>query len=384
MLAWGIVGAVLGVIWLSRLVDAAVGMPTVADVATPEHDRSPDPQPFVTIVVPARNEAEKIGDCLRSLLELDYANYEIIAVNDRSEDSTGAIMDGLAAGDSSRLRVIHVRELPPQWLGKTHAMWTAAEEARGDYILFTDGDVIYRPDALRRAVAYAERHRCDHLILYPTVQMKTFGERMMISFFQIKFVFGHRAWKVSDPKARDHMGVGAFNLIRRTAYEQLGTYEALRMNVIDDINLGRLVKKHGLLQHGVFGPGLITLRWAKGALGVAGNLKKNVFALLRFRLSLVLLGIAFLLIVNLGPFVGAIFAAGWTKLGYVVALASLFALYVGMSRVSQVSPLYFFTHPLSTLLFVWTVLHSALDALVNNAVTWRGTKYPLSELRKHL
>ncbi len=389
-----IIGGLLGVVWLSRVIDSALGLPKVADITRPEWDREADGNadgkagrlaaiPSVTIVVPARNEEESIEQCLSSLLALDYPNYEIIAVDDRSTDATGVVMDRLAesARWQGKLQIIHVSELPPGWLGKTHAMWKAAEQGSGEWILFTDGDIIFRPDSLRRAVVYALDSGADHLVLYPTVIMHTFGERMMISFFQIMFVFGHRAWKVSDPKARDHIGVGAFNFIRRSAYEQLGTYEKLRLEVIDDMELGRAVKKNGFAQHNVFGPGLVSLRWAKGAFGVVGNLTKNIFALMRFRWPLALTAALVGAFINLGPFVGFFVASGWNKLGYGVALTSIAMLYAGMSRISKVSPLYFFAHPISTVLFTFTLLRSTWLTITQRGIIWRGTKYSLDELR---
>ena len=260
-------------------------MPSVADVSKPEWDRDPVGNPRVSIIVPARNEEEDIESSLQALLALDYDNYEVIAVNDRSTDRTGEIMESVA-GDAavhSRLQVIHHRELPAGWLGKTHAMWTATNEATGDWLLFTDADVRFKPDSVRRALAYAEAERADHVVLFPQMIMKRPGEYMMIAFFQTMFVFGHRPWKVADPKTRDHMGVGAFNLIRRSVYEAVGTYEALRMEVLDDMKLGKVVKNAGFAQRNVFGADLISIRWAHGARGVVENLTKNFFAVLSFQ-----------------------------------------------------------------------------------------------------
>jgi glycosyltransferase involved in cell wall biosynthesis len=382
---WAGFGGVLAVVWWSRAIDAGLGMPSVAEISTPEWDRRLSDEPRVTIVVPARNEQECIQKCLESLLALEYENFEVIAVNDRSTDLTGQLVDKLAESHpGGKLSVIHVQELPPGWLGKTHAMWLAGQRATGDYILFTDGDVIFRQDSLRRAISYAVATSADHLVLYPTVSMHTFGERMMIVFFQIMFVFGHRAWKVADPKARDHIGVGAFNLIRRSAYEAIGTYRSLRMNVIDDINLGRLVKKHGFSQRNVFGKDLIVLRWAKGALGVVGNLDKNFFALLRFNVAIVLIAVIGMTVLNLGPFLGTWLAPGWAKSGFIASLVALATLYVGIAGKSQTSPLYFFAHPLSSCLFIYTMVRSSFLTLKNKGVIWRGTRYPLDELKQNL
>ncbi len=388
---WGIVnwiaGGILGLAWFSRIVEAAFGMPTVADIARPEWDRrpaTPEGAPRVSVIVPARNEDEHIRETLTQLLALDYSNYEIIAVNDRSTDPTGQVMNEVAASRRAHglLRVIHVAELPPGWLGKTHAMWTAGQQATGDWLLFTDADVLFKPDVLRRAVTYAEAERADHVVLFPRMIMKQTGEKMMIAFFQALFVFGHRPWKVADPKARDHMGVGAFNMVRRPVYDAIGTYRALRMEVLDDMKLGKVIKNAGFAQRNVFGEDLISLRWAKGAFGIVRNLTKNFFAVLSFqwwRTVATIVGLGFL---NLGPFVGVFLAHGWARVPYAIALFSLCAIYWGMSRRSAVPPYYVLLHPVSTSLFMYILLRSMVHALWNDGIVWRGTKYPLEELRK--
>jgi glycosyltransferase involved in cell wall biosynthesis len=382
-----IAGTILALAWFSRIVDAAIGMPSVADVTKPEWNRNPvaaPGNPRVSIIVPARNEAEDIEASLRTLLALDYDNYEVIAVNDRSTDHTGEIMEMVARDVAARgrLRVIHHRELPAGWLGKTHAMWTATNAATGDWLLFTDADVLFKPDSLRRALAYAEAEHADHVVLFPQMIMKRPGEFMMIAFFQTMFVFGHRPWKVADPKTRDHMGVGAFNLLRRSTYEAVGTYAALRMEVLDDMKLGKVVKNAGFAQRNVFGSDLISIRWARGAMGVVNNLTKNFFAILSFqwwRTLIAAFGLAFL---NLMPFLGIVFAHGWERLPYAIALGSMFLIYLGMSWRSKVPAYYFALHPVSTALFVYTLLRSMFHTLRNNGIIWRGTKYPLEELRK--
>jgi glycosyltransferase involved in cell wall biosynthesis len=366
-----IAGTILALAWFSRIVDAALGMPSVADISQPEWDRKSTGDSVnrrVSIIVPARNEEEDIELSLTRLLELDYDNYEVIAVNDRSTDRTGEIMERVAENPvltSGRLRVIHHRELPAGWLGKTHAMWTATNEATGDWLLFTDADVLFKPDSVRRALAYAEAEKADHVVLFPRMIMKQPGEYMMIAFFQTMFVFGHRPWKVADPKSRDHMGVGAFNLIRQSVYEAVGTYKALRMEVLDDMKLGKVVKNAGYAQRNVFGGDLISIRWANGAMGVVNNLTKNFFAILSFQWPRTLISAFGLAFLNLMPFLGVWLAQGWARLPYVVALGY-----------------YFLLHPVSTALFIYTLLRSMFHALWNDGIIWRGTRYPLEELRK--
>ena len=397
-----IAGTILALAWISRIVDAALGMPSVADVSRPEWNRNPvlsSGNPRVSISVPPRTEEETIEPALNTQLALDYGNYEVIAVNDRSTDRTGEILDRVGQNprpvpaksaetrtgqriDLHRLTVIHHRELPPGWLGKTHAMWTAANEATGEWLLFTDADVLFKPDSLRRAVAYAEAELADHVVLFPRMIMKRPGEYMMIAFFQTMFMFGHRPWKVADPSTDDHMGVGAFNLVRRSVYEAVGTYEALRMEVLDDMKLGKVVKKGGFAQRNVFGGDLISIRWAHGAMGVVNNLTKNFFAVLSFQWWRTVLSAIALAFLNFGPFLGVLLAHGWARVPYAAALGAMFLIYLGMSWRSAVPPYYFLLHPVSTAMFIYTLLRSMALTLWNGGIIWRGTKYPLDELRK--
>ena len=388
-IVYWIAGVVLALAWFSRVVEAAIGMPKIADVAQPEWDRkpvTPAGEPRVSIIVPARNEEQDIRATLDSLLALDYSNYEVIAVDDRSTDATGPLMEEIAASSAAqgRMHVIRIAELPTGWMGKTHAMWTATRQATGDWLLFTDADVRFKPDSVRRVVSYAEAEKADHVVLFPRMIMKRPSERMMIAFFQALFVFGHRPWKVADPDAQDHMGVGAFNMVRRSVYEAVGTYAALRMEVLDDMKLGKVVKNAGYAQRNVFGEDLISLRWAKGAFGIVNNLTKNFFAVLSFQWPRTVASVIGLGFINLGPFVGVWLAHGWARLPFGIALLSLFGIYYGMSSRSDVAPYYFVLHPVSTTLFMYTLVRSMVHTYRNGGIVWRGTRYSLEELRKGL
>jgi len=380
-----IAGVILGLVWLSRVIDAGFGVRKIPDIAQPEWDREPPARhPSVAIIVPARNEEEAIEQALLRLEALDYDNYQIIAIDDRSTDRTGEIMDRVAAASSGKLKIVHVRELPSGWMGKVHAMWSAARTTSADWLLFTDADVMFRPDCLRRAVVYGESEHADHIVVLPQVIMKQFGEKMMLAFFQLLFVFGHRPWKVADPKTKDHMGVGAFNMVRRTAYEAVGTFERLRMEVLDDMKFGKVVKEAGFRQRVVFGDNMIRVRWAQGARGVVDNLTKNFFAVMSFQTWRALLSCAGMAILNYLPFIGVLIAHGWARAPYAVALASMFFLYSGIWKQAEIHPWYFFLHPVSTTLFIYTMLRSMYVTLHNDGVNWRGTHYPLEELRKGL
>jgi glycosyltransferase involved in cell wall biosynthesis len=390
---WWITGLLLAAIWLVPVVQLVLHFSEVADLTQPEWATPKDVAlPSLTIVVPARNEEAEIESALRSLLQLNYPQYEVVAINDRSTDQTGQIMERLAAEPASqgRLRVVHVKDLPAGWLGKVHAMWTGAQQAglqshpqfKPDWILFTDADCVFATDSVRRAVHYALKTGADHLVLFPTAHMKSLGERMMISFPQVMSNFAMRPWKIRDPKARDHVGVGAFNLVRRTAYEAIGTYEKLRLEVVDDVKLGEAIKKSGLRQDVVFGPGMVTLQWAVGAAGVVANLEKNLFAFLQFRIALVLAVCVVTSFFCIGPFAGLLFAVGWARAPFVVAVAMIAIAYSYTGRYMASSPLLFLTCPVAAIVFAYATLQSAFTALRDGAITWRGTKYSLKELKK--
>lgn len=393
-------GIFLALAWSFTVVRAALNHHRMADLTASAWSPPAEMQwPSLAIVVPARNEAAVMEPALRSLLQLDYPDYQIIAINDRSTDETGQIMKRVASAPEARgrLRVLHVQNLPQGWLGKTHAMWMGAQQqaipgepafgalgpnSASDWILFTDADCSFRPDALRRALHYAGKNALDHLVVFPTALTQSLGERMMISFPQVCANLAVRHWKVRDPEAKDFIGVGAFNLIRRTAYEAVGTYEKLRLAVVDDMMLGEAVKTAGLRQDVAYGPHLVSLRWAVGAMGVVGNLEKNLFAFFRFRISLALGACAALFLLCMAPFLGLIFAPGWARAGYTIAVLMIAALHWMTARVSRISPIIFLTFPFGAGLFLFAVAQSAFLALRDGGITWRGTKYSLEELRK--
>jgi len=385
-LLWGVAGVLLALIWTVRLTQAALGLRSIPNLTQPEWTPAVTATPLsrVSIIVPARNEEQGIEPALASLVALDYSNYEIIAVNDRSTDRTGEILDRFAATHHGKVHAIHVAALPSEWLGKPHAMSKGAEQATGKWLLFTDADVVFRPDTLSRSLSAAEKSGADHFVLFPTMLMKTWDERVVGAFFQCMFVlsWGHSPWRVHDQKARDYLGVGAFNLIRRSTLAAIGGLSALRMEVIEDMKLGKLVKQHGFTQRVAFGPGLVNIHWARGALGMVRNLTKNFFALMQYRWHLSLAAVAGLLLLNLAPFVGVVIAPGWSRVGYGLALSCIAAMYVGMRRYSPISPFYFFLHPAGACLIAYSILRSTFVTLWRGGVVWRGTTYPLKALRR--
>jgi glycosyltransferase involved in cell wall biosynthesis len=378
-----VVAWLVALAWILRVVGAVRGLPTVPNLIEPEHDLSPEGAPFITVIVPARNEGPNVRACLESLLAQDYEQLRIIAVDDRSDDDTGAIMDSLAC---SRLEVLHIAELPAQWLGKPHAMALAADHAIAhhspDFLLFTDADVMFRRDAIRRALANAVATGADHFVVGPTTIIRRWDEAALLSFFQILGMWAARPWKVSDPKAlRDAIGIGAFNLVRTSAYLRVGGFEALRMEVVEDLGLARRVKLAGLAQRFVFGRGLVSVHWASGVNGIVNVMTKNIFSIFRFRIGFLLFGCAWLTLFCVMPFI-AVWSAPFTLPAACVIIA-MFVLYFIVSRHSGLSGWNALFAPFAASLFIYTLLRSMTTTLVQGGVIWRGTFYSLAELREH-
>jgi hypothetical protein len=291
-------------------------------------------------------------------------------------------MDSFADRYPDRVKVIHVTDLPAGWLGKTHAMALAARESESAYLLFTDADIVFRPDALRRSMMYAVASEADHLVTLPTLVLKRWDEAALLSFFQVCALWASRPWKVADPSAkRDAVGVGAFNLLRREAYEQVGGFEALRMEIIEDLGIARRVKRAGLRQRVAFGKGLVSVHWAPGALGVVKVLTKNIFSAFQFQIPLLLLACGWLIAFCVLPVVvivpGLVLPALLTAVGTTVV-------YTGLRRHSGISAWNAALAPFAALLLIYALLRSMVATLRQGGVVWRGTFYPLAELRKHV
>lgn len=328
---------IIALAWVMRVVTALRQLPRIPDLlkrTLEETWRPGNGVVRVTVIVPARNEAAAIEATLRSLLAQTIP-LEIFAVDDRSTDETGAIMERLAAESPSAgkyLSVIHVDSLPPGWMGKNHAMALAARQSATEWLLFTDGDTLFREDTLERALAYARELSVDHVVLWPSLILKTAGERLVESIFQSLLILTWNPWKISDPKAkRESIGMGAFNLVRSEVYRAVGGFEAEPMEVVEDIRLGSAIKRAGYRQHLLLGRDLLRLHWAPGAIGLLHNLTKNIFAMFRFRTYQLLIATFAIGLICFGP-LAALFAPLPMRIAGIVSLVMICAAYWLSSR----------------------------------------------------
>jgi len=384
ILAW--IAWIVAIAWLWKAVTAFRGLRRIPNLLDEQYNRTPEGMPSITVIVPARNEAEALPEALGSLLRQDYPHLRVVAVADRSTDATGAIMDALAAEHRDKLTVLRVEELPEGWLGKTHAMALAARHAIAtdppDYLLFTDADVIFHPEAIRRSLAQAVATGADHFVTFPTPVVRTIGEGMLLGYLGVMGLWVTRPWLASAPKARrDFIGIGAFNLLRTPAYQQMGGFDAQRMAILEDLTLAWRIKRAGLRQQAAMAPGMVRVHWASGAVGIVNVMTKNLFAAVRFRAWAVLAATVWIALFSLAPFAWLVLSA--TRLPALITLAAIVLLYAGCYRHSRISVFYAALFPLGTVFFLYSLLHSTFVTLRDRGVNWRGTFYSLAELRKN-
>lgn len=342
--------------------------------------------PALSIVLAACNEETKLPGAFRTLLAQNYPGpLEIVAVNDRSTDTTPALLESLQreAPPLVRVVVLHLDTLPPGWLGKTHALYRGAEKATGDYLLFTDADVKFAPDAVSRAVRYAGENRLDHLVAFFGLELFGFWENAFGLCFSFLFFLRFRPWHVDKPKSREYVGIGGFNMVKRSAYEAIGTHRALALEVADDMELGHKIKQAGLRTGVIGAENHITVRWQEGGLfGLMNGLTKNAYAGLNYS-PLVLVGSTLLLLVTvIGPVLGILVGPTLViRAACAVSLLCVFGIGGYHAKTGNIAPVFGLTLPVSTLLLIGVMFRSAYLTEKNGGVTWRGTLYPLNLLR---
>lgn len=338
--------------------------------------------PLVSVIVPCRNEATGVSKAMSSLLGQDYPNLEIVAVNDRSEDGTGLVLDSLSAQDR-RLTVLHIDRLPCGWLGKNNATQRGARCARGSWLLFTDGDVVFEPDALRRSVAFAEAHGLGHFVALPRFIADSFLERAFVSTFALALALKLNPAALCLPRTFAYVGVGAFGLVRREAYEKIGGHERLAFEVADDLKLGLLLRRSGVPQGCLESDGLVSVRWQNGLMASLRGLEKNAFSGCEWNTGIAAVAVLGIVSAAVLPYLPlAVAAPAWTlPLAVLAAVLPVFLVGGAARSMSGGTGLEGLVAPLGAVTLGAVIAWSTLLALVRQGIIWRGTFYPLRDLR---
>lgn len=344
--------------------------------------RAPDPQrpPRVTVVIAARNERERIAESVRRLLAQRGVELEIVVVDDRSEDGTREILEELQRSDP-RLQVLRVDPLPAEWLGKQHACHVGALQAKGEWILFTDADTWMQPDLIASTIRAAGAAGADLACLLPAQKRIDLAGRAAVLVFSLGLLIA--ASRANRDRPRSPVGIGAFNLVRAEIYRKAGGYEALRMEVIDDLKLGLLIQRAGGRLRCWTAADHAEMDWAASPMELIHALEKNFFALVDFRFAVATVAIVTMfgawLTAILGPLSGH--WTGWVAFASLFTMAVPAALVARHSRWGLLAPL---LAPLVYPVIPWTLLRSTWVTWRQGGIRWRGTLYELGLLRKHL
>jgi glycosyltransferase involved in cell wall biosynthesis len=337
------------------------------------------PLPKVSIVVTALNEADTIEPALLSLLKLDYPELEIIVINDRSTDATASILERIA-GAHPMLRVVHINALPVGWLGKNHALLQGAQIASGEYLLFTDADVVFAPDAVSRAVSYARLHAVDHLTLLFDVIARTQLLRMMLLSFAVAFMARFQPWKVNQ-SSELFVGIGGFNMVRRDAYFAAKGHAAIPMAVLDDLALGQLMKRSGYRQHVLNGVEMVAVEWYRSTCDLGKGIEKNIFAAFDYQLIRLLGVTALMLAGRVWPWIALFVTDGLIWLFSAATIVVGLALYAYLLAIRGWSWRCLAFAPIVPLVELWMWWKGSLSTLTRGGIVWRGTFYPLKDIR---
>lgn len=345
------------------------------------------PTSSVTINVPARNEERSIEACVRSLLNQSYTEYDVVVVDDRSEDATPAILSRLAA-ESPRLRVMSAPPLPPGWFGKSWALATASAQATSEWLLFTDADTEHQPGTLAAVIAFAEARDLHMLSLITNQQLVSFWERAVLpAIFGVLLQVGGSLEEVNDPRSPVAKANGQFILIRRAVYEAVGGFGAIRDRIPVDYAMARLVKGSGYRIMMAGGADWVQTRMYHSLGEIWEGFSKNVFFGAGQRLTRVLGGGVVVMLLLLGPFALAGMGTAWLARDgssiwswLVLSVGGLGIVWqmvrgIAMAHGMRIPLAYGLLHPLGAAIFVGICLNSAFRILSGRGVSWKGRRY---------
>lgn len=378
----GIYPATACALWSALYLYAALLWHRVPQFA---HMQAPPPArwPRLSLIITACNEADTIGAALQTLCTQNYPHLEILVVNDRSTDATAAVIARFAAQDA-RIKLINIETLPQDWLGKVHALHSATQHATGEWLLFADADIHFHNNVLQRAVAWAEAEKLDHLALLPRTTTDSLLLKATMNAFGLLFLVSMRAQAVANPHSSAAIGVGAFNLVRRSVFDRTPGFTWLRMEVADDVGLAMLLKQHGAKTRFARADTALEVAWYPDLPAMARGLEKNIVgATTRYRTWRFVVNGILLILFAAAPIIAllqwhSIFA--WFGIGVLISIALLTLRSVADS---ETSPLGWLLSPLGLLVIFFIYLRAGMLLSKRKGITWRGTHYSTEQLRRY-
>jgi chlorobactene glucosyltransferase len=345
----------------------------------------PEPPPTVTIIIPAKDEEGRIAQCLASALGQDYPQFQVLAVNDRSADSTGRIMDEMAAANA-RMRVLHITDLPEGWTGKNNALHRAVREVNGQWLLFIDSDVILEPGALSQTLQIAMSRNYDMLSLILKSETRGFWESLLVPLASAAFGSAYMMGLSNSQSNKYFFGNGQFMLIEREIYDRIGGHESVKAQYNEDMAIARIMKLSGLRPRIFWGTNLGSVRmydslakimrgWSRIFFGSSSGSPWRILCLL----AVIVLGCfsaygavgwGIYRLIHPAVFPGAVgwLAAAAVHIGLMLVLIGI--IYRWMGNQAIYAPTFFVT-----VWFLLAVLARALWMCLTGRVDWRGTSY---------
>lgn len=361
------------VIWIVALLRTILNLLTVHRLRA----RMPAHTPLVSVIVPARDEEEDIERTVRALLAQTYPALEVVVVDDRSTDATGAILDSIA---DPRLIVIHATEEPPPgWLGKPWALHQGSRRASGELLLFVDADVTYAPEGVAAAVARFEESGVGLLSLFPRLGMQGFWEHIAMPNLAV-FAFTFLPLWLANRSRMPVLAVGGGpgNLLRRRDYDDAGGHEALKDAVIDDVGLARLMRRHGYRTEVVRAEDFVYVRMYHGLREVVDGFTKNAFSTFGRSYVMVVVLTVLTLIVHVGPYVLALTGDAISILTVAAITLSRIILFAALGY--RLDNAIFGNVPM-VLLWLYILIRSTWITGIRRRLLWRGRTYDASRTR---
>lgn len=375
-------------IWVTTLLRHAIGLRKLPDL--PMREEAAGTEPLVSIIVAAKEEENSITNTLQGLLQQNYSNFELIVVNDRSEDRTGErIAEARAWAEENGLgeipfEIVTIEHLPADWLGKNHALYQGYRHAKGDILLFTDADIRFARNTLRSSVAYLREQQADHLTIAPAMTVRGFWLKSFVQYFLFVLSIAQPLWLANDDSRREGgFGIGAFNMMSREGYEKIGTHRTIALRPDDDVMLGQEVKRQGLRQRMVLGMKALQVEWYPSLREAVRGLEKNMFAGMKYSLLLYAFAVLLQLLTSFIPYVLVFVTTGWTQGLMAAGILSAMTLYLIYGRrVNGYNGVEVLLLPFTCLIFLYILTRSTWLTLKQGGIFWRGTFYSLSELKK--
>ncbi|HEY7342301.1 MAG TPA: glycosyltransferase [Ktedonobacterales bacterium] len=347
-----------------------------------------DDAPLVSILVPARNEERSIAQCVASLAQQDYPYCEIIVLDDQSEDQTAAIVEDLTR-HYPNVWLLHGGELPPNWHGKANACAQLAQAASGEWLLFVDADAVLAPQCVSVTLRQAREQRADLLTMIPTSLVGSIGEALLLPIIPLTFAaFLPLALVMNHPSPIFAGALGQFLLFRRTAYLRIGGHAAVRTHIVEDIQLSRLIKRHGGRLVWIDGTNLMRVQMYHKFAEAWRGITKSAFAAINYSRPILLPGVAACVALFCGPYiflvVGLVHYPSSGLLFWLpfLQVACLWASYLLVMRRFHLPLTLVFLQAGTALAMILTTLHAAIQTEFGAGIVWKGRTYQFGAPRE--